>query len=67
MSTEVIRLSTTEISKRYSIPIGTLTRWRFERKGNKRLPRYHKLCTGKVFYVLSEFEEDFLDMEEDVA
>lgn len=52
-----------EISEMFHIKPSTLAMWRAKRSVDNRLPRYHKLCTGSVYYILSEFEEDLRAME----
>jgi hypothetical protein len=61
------RLTSKQVSAEFGIPEGTLSRWRYSRAYDWRFPRYHKLFTGKVFYIRSEFEEDFRSMEVDTT
>ncbi|MCE5185397.1 MAG: hypothetical protein LLF76_04660 [Planctomycetaceae bacterium] len=61
------RLTGKQVSAEFGIPEGTLGRWRYSRAYDGRFPRYHKLFTGKVFYIRSEFEEDLRNMEVDTT
>ena len=57
------KLSSKQIADEFFLNQSTLRGWRRCRTFDKRYPRYHKLFTGKVFYVRSEFEEDYHKME----
>lgn len=57
------RLTSRQVSEEFNIPDSTLRSWRMCRGYDKRFPRYHKLFTGKVFYVRCEIEEDLAGME----
>lgn len=56
-------LTSKQVAVEFNIPNGTLGRWRYQKRLNPRLPRYHKYCTGKVFYVRCEIEADLAAME----
>lgn len=60
---EQTNLTTNEVARLWNINPSTLRTWRRCRLTDKRYPRFHKLCTGKVFYVKAEFEADFRRME----
>ena len=66
------RLTTKQVSLEFNIPYGTISYWRYCRKSaiskaeQDKYPRYHKLVTGKVYYLRSEFEADMERMEVDV-
>ncbi len=56
------RLTAKQVSAEYGICISTLANWRQNRLTDPRYPRYHKLFTGRVYYIRAEFEEDFAAM-----
>jgi transposase-like protein len=58
------RLTTKQVAEEYNINVSTLRGWRTKRiNGDTRFPRFHKLFTGTVYYVRSEFEDDLKQME----
>jgi len=57
------RLTSLQVAEEFNINNSTLRSWRRMRGYDKRYPRFHKLFTGKVFYVRSEIEEDLVNME----
>jgi len=57
------RLTSLQVAKEFNVNNSTLRSWRRYRTFDKRYPRFHKLFTGKVFYVRSEIEADLLWME----
>lgn len=59
------RLTSKQVSIEFNIPDSTLRSWRMRRSYDRRFPRFHKLFTGKVFYVRAEIEEDLRLMEVD--
>lgn len=56
-------LTTREVAKEFKTNESTLRSWRRLRLTDKRYPRYHKLFTGKVYYVRAEIEADMKNME----
>ena len=60
------QLSSKQTAKEYSVNESTLRSWRYRRVYDKRYPRYHKLFTGKVYYLRDELEEDLASMEVDI-
>jgi transposase-like protein len=63
MTTPNERLSSKQVAEEHNINHSTLRGWRRMRTFDKRYPRYHKLFTGKIFYVRREIEEDLARME----
>jgi len=61
------RLTTRQVSQEFNIAEGTLGSWRYRRRHDPRLPRYHKLITGTVFYILHEIEADLQNMELEIG
>ena len=57
------RLTSIQVSVEFNIKDSTLRGWRRHRCFDPRYPRFHKLFTGKVFYVRSEIEADLATME----
>jgi len=57
------RLTSKQIATEFNINESTLRGWRRCYTFDKRYPRYHKLFTGKIFYIRAEFEEDIHKME----
>ena len=59
------RLTSKQVSIEFNIPDSTLRSWRRCRSYDPRYPRFHKLFTGKVYYVRAEIAEDLENMEVD--
>lgn len=57
------RLTTKQVSAMFNINEATLRGWRRCRGYDKRYPRFHKLFTGKVYYIKAEIVEDMKGME----
>ncbi|MBN2512540.1 MAG: hypothetical protein JXB18_06340 [Sedimentisphaerales bacterium] len=57
------RLTTRQVSIMFNIKESTLRAWRRCRGYDTRYPRFHKLFTGKVYYVKTEIIEDMRGME----
>jgi len=57
------RLTSKEVAQMFKINGSTLRSWRRYRRFDKRYPRFHKLFTGKVYYLEAEILEDMKIME----
>lgn len=57
------KLTTNQVAEEFKMSSSTLRSWRQCRGYDKRYPRFHKLFTGKVFYIRGEFVEDLKRME----
>lgn len=60
------RMTAKQVCQEFNIKTSTLASWRRYLSYDGRYPRFHKLFTGKIFYVRSEIEEDLKNMEVDV-
>ena len=57
------RLTSSQVAEEFNINDSTLRGWRRMYTYDKRYPRFHKLFTGKIFYIRVEIEEDLAKME----
>lgn len=57
------RLTTRQAAEEFGVPASTLWTWRGLRDRDARYPRFHKLFTGKVYYVRGELAADLAGME----
>lgn len=57
------RLTPRQVSRMYNVSPTTLGRWRKRRDSDVRFPRYHRMITGRVYYVRGELAACLAGME----
>ena len=60
------RLTSKQAASLLGIPESTLRCWRMRRYFDERYPRFHKMFTGRVFYIREELTEDYAKMEMEI-